>query len=63
MWFYFVMGLVLVVSIILAVLHFLIYQEYYESNWYKYIMYFLSFRINKLLPLFLGGGGEGVVLG
>ena len=56
MWFYFVMGLVLVVSIILAVLCFLIHQEHYESSWYKYIMYFLSFRINKLLP-FLGGKG------
>ena len=33
MWFYFFMGLVvLVVSKILAVLCFLIYQEHYESN-------------------------------
>jgi len=30
--FYFVMGLVLVVSIILAVLCFLIYHKHYESN-------------------------------
>ena len=32
MWFYFAMGLVLVVSIMLAVLCFLIYEEHYESN-------------------------------